>query len=562
MWQRIGVLCGVMMWAVQSWALCPVWSPARAEQEITRLHQQLQRWNEAYWQQGRSEVSDGVYDQLSARLAQWQRCFNAPEQGDLHTPAISGTVNHPVAHTGVRKLANKSTLARWMRDRADLWMQPKVDGVAITLIYHHGRLAQAISRGDGLKGEDWTEKVRQIPAVPQTVSGVLADAVLQGELFWRRQGHIQQQMGGMNARAKVAGAMMRRDSSPLLREFDVFIWAWPDGPATMPQRMRALNDAGFQWSARYTLPVSTVKDADTQRTRWYTSALPFVTDGIIVRAAAEPAARRWLPGQADWAVAWKYQPAAQVTEIKAVNFTVGRSGKIAVIAQLEPVQLDDKQVRRVNIGSVNRWHTLDIAPGDQVEVSLAGQGIPRLDSVVWRNTRRVKPVPPPPRFNSLTCFYATPGCEEQFISRLVWLGSAQALDIKGMGEEGWRALHRTHHFSHLFSWLTLTQATLQSTPGFTGARGQQLWHRFDLARTRPFKRWVKALGAPLPQTAFNSLPAVNWPQLVARDETGWQALPGVGAERARKLVAWFHHVEVARLAQWLAELKIDGFSGH
>ncbi|MGE9665613.1 NAD-dependent DNA ligase LigB, partial [Escherichia coli] len=83
------------------------------------------------------------------------------------------------------------------------------------------------------------------------------------------------------------------------------------------------------------------------------------------------------------------------------------------------------RVQRVNIGSVRRWDEWDIAPGDQILVSLAGQGIPRIDEVVWRSTQRIKPVPPEGRFNSLTCFYATAQCQEQFVARLVWLGAKE-----------------------------------------------------------------------------------------------------------------------------------------
>ncbi|MBA1848169.1 ATP-dependent DNA ligase, partial [Escherichia coli] len=89
-----------------------------------------------------------------------------------------------------------------------------------------------------------------------------------------------------------------------------------------------------------------------------------------------------LPGQAEWLVAWKYQPVAQVAEVKAIQFAVGKSGKISVVASLAPVMLDDKKIQRVNIGSVRRWQEWDIAPGDQILVSLAGQGIPRIDDVV------------------------------------------------------------------------------------------------------------------------------------------------------------------------------------
>ncbi|SQD00548.1 NAD-dependent DNA ligase LigB [Escherichia coli] len=111
---------------------------------------------------------------------------------------------------------------------------------------------------------------------------------------------------------------------------------------------------------------------------------------MVVRGAKEPESRHWLPGQAEWLVAWKYQPVAQVAEVKAIQFAVGKSGKISVVASLAPVMLDDKKVQRVNIGSVRRWQEWDIAPGDQILVSLAGQGIPRIDDVVWRGGRTYK----------------------------------------------------------------------------------------------------------------------------------------------------------------------------
>jgi len=134
-------------------------------------------------------------------------------------------------HPGVRKLTDKYALKRWMSDRRDLWVQPKVDGVAVTLVYRNGQLVQAISRGDGRKGESWTEKVRLIPSLPKRLAGPLANSVLQGEIYLARDGHIQQRMGGVNARAKVAGALMQRGNSLLLNELALFVWAWPDGPA-------------------------------------------------------------------------------------------------------------------------------------------------------------------------------------------------------------------------------------------------------------------------------------------------------------------------------------------
>ena len=554
----MAILISILCWQSSVWAVCPAWSPARAQEEISRLQQQIKQWDDDYWKEGKSEVEDGVYDQLSARLTQWQRCFGN-ETRDVMMPPLNGAVIHPVAHTGVRKMADKIALSLWMRERSDLWVQPKVDGVAVTLVYRDGKLNKAISRGNGLKGEDWTQKVRLISAVPQTVSGPLANSTLQGEIFLKREGHIQQQMGGINARAKVAGLMMRQDDSDTLNSLGVFVWAWPDGPQLMTDRLKELATAGFTLTQTYTRAVKNADEVARVRNAWWKAKLPFVTDGVVVRAAKEPESRHWLPGQAEWLVAWKYQPVAQVVEVKAIQFAVGKSGKISVVASLAPVMLDDKKVQRVNIGSVRRWQEWDIAPGDQILVSLAGQGIPRIDDVVWRGAERTKPTPPENRFNSLTCYFASDVCQEQFISRLVWLGSKQVLGLDGIGEAGWRALHQTHRFEHIFSWLLLTPEQLQNTPGIAKSKSAQLWHQFNLARKQPFTRWVMAMGIPLTRAALNASDERSWSQLLLSTEQFWQQLPGTGSGRARQVIEWKENAQIKKLGSWLAAQQITGF---
>lgn len=553
----MAILISILCWQSSVWAVCPAWSPARAQEEISRLQQQIKQWDDDYWKEGKSEVEDGVYDQLSARLTQWQRCFGS-EPRDVMMPPLNGAVMHPVAHTGVRKMVDKNALSLWMRERSDLWVQPKVDGVAVTLVYRDGKLNKAISRGNGLKGEDWTQKVSLISAVPQTVSGPLANSTLQGEIFLQREGHIQQQMGGINARAKVAGLMMRQDDSDTLNSLGVFVWAWPDGPQLMSDRLKELATAGFTLTQTYTRAVKNADEVARVRNEWWKAELPFVTDGVVVRAAKEPESRHWLPGQAEWLVAWKYQPVAQVAEVKAIQFAVGKSGKISVVASLAPVMLDDKKVQRVNIGSVRRWQEWDIAPGDQILVSLAGQGIPRIDDVVWRGAERTKPTPPENRFNSF-CYFASDVCQEQFISRLVWLGAKQVLGLDGIGEAGWRALHQTHRFEHIFSWLLLTPEQLQNTPGIAKSKSAQLWHQFNLARKQPFTRWVMAMGIPLTRAALNASDERSWSQLLFSTEQFWQQLPGTGSGRARQVIEWKENAQIKKLGSWLAAQQITGF---
>ncbi|SNY66800.1 NAD-dependent DNA ligase LigB [Enterobacter sp. CC120223-11] len=549
-----GALMTCMTFAAQ--AVCPAWPEARAAEEISQLQKQIEAWNTAYWQSGNSGVSDEKFDQLNEQLRTWQRCFGKAAH-ESPIPVPGGAMLHPVAHTGVRKLKDRQSLAQWMAAKTDLWVQPKVDGVAVTLVYRAGKLAQAISRGNGLSGEDWTAKVMQIPAVPKKVDGLLTDSVLQGELFLRQEGHIQEKMGGMNARAKVAGALQRKTNSVVLSRLSIFIWAWAGGPAQFAQKLTLLQKAGFPLVAEYSLPVKSSAEVEAQRQRWFTSPLPFTSDGVVVRSAKEPEGKYWQPGEGSWVAAWKYPPATQIAEVKSIDFTVGRTGKVAVVAVLEPVMLDDKRVRRVNVGSLKRWQEWDIAPGDTLNISLAGQGIPRIDSVAWRSTARTKPQPPERSSDASGCYWASSECQPQFLARLVWAG--RKLQLKGVGEGLWRQLSKAHEFQHLFSWLALSEAQLRQTPGVSTERASLLWHKFDLVKQQPLKQWLLALAIPLSQKTLAALEVQNWAQVAAIPTREWQRLPGMGKEKTSQVLHWLAEPQIIALAQWLAEENVAAF---
>lgn len=541
-------------------ASCPAWPEARTRQEIEKLAQQVSAWDEAYYQQGKSLVSDAVYDSLLEALTAWRGCVGSGQQAQPVRLGATGRLFHPVAHTGVKKLRDKQAVALWMRGRNGLWVQPKVDGVAITLVYRNGRLEKMLSRGDGLKGEDWTYKATGIAAIPRRVPASLANSVLQGELFLKRSGHIQSDMGGVNARAKVAGEMLRIGPITNSDAWGVFIWAWPGGPENMIEKAELLKQAGFSLTAAWTKPVSNVGDIARLRDRWFRQPLPFVTDGIVIRQVREPQAKFWRPGEGEWAVAWKFAPAEQLTAVRKVHFTVGRTGKVAVVLELEETQLDDKRVRRVNIGSVKRWQEWDVVAGDRVKISLAGQGIPRLEEVVWRVGLRDKPTPPGDQAGAVSCFFASLECHEQFLARLTWMSQKSLLDLPGVSQSSWRQLLTGARLQHIFSWLELSQEALLGLPGLTAKKSELLWHRFSLARQQPFIRWVKAMGMPLPANALNEIKEKSWQQLLRRDEISWRRLPGVGATRARQLIDFMKHPQVAALVVFLGQQKIGGFS--
>jgi DNA ligase (NAD+) len=536
---------------------CPAWTPDRASQEMRTLDQQLRRWDAAYHRDGYSPIDDTLYDQSRVRYAQWRACF--PAQAPIVAEPLQsarGSVVPPVVQTGLAKVADAEALAAWMRARgdADLWMQPKADGVAVTLLYIDGVLRQAVSRGDGERGEDWTAKVRAIAAVPNRLPDAPPRVVLQGELVWRMAGHVQATQGSVGARSKVAGALARTDlDAATAAQIGLFVWDWPSGPADMPARLAGLRAFGFADAAAYTVVVTTIDEVRRWRERWYHAPMAFAADGIVVRQGHRPAASTWRAQAPAWAIAWKYPPAQALAEVVAVEFRVGRSGRVTPVLELVPVRLDDRVVRRVSVGSLARWRTLDIRPGDHVALTLAGLTIPRFDSVVWRAPQRVSiEVPDPHAYGSLSCWHPGPGCERQFLARLEWLGGKHGLGLDGIGAGTWRSLIDAGLVDGIVDWLALTRADLAAVPGLGDARADALADSFAQARQRPFEAWSYALGLPAPGTAR------RWAEVAARDAAAWRA-DGLTAAQAQRWVEVSGDDEVRVVAGQLHQAAVAGF---
>ncbi|CAK9886928.1 MAG: DNA ligase B [Candidatus Erwinia impunctatus] len=546
------LLCGCS----SVFAQCPDWTSARAKQELQQLAKKLYQWDDAYYRLGVSEISDEHYDAQQKTYHLWQRCFS-PEEA-LRQPVLpaGGKHPHPVAHAGVKKLSERQALINWMAGRKSLWMQPKIDGVAVTLVYHHGKLVSMVSRGNGRYGEDWSVKAALIPAIPQILKEP-HDMILQGEIFLQMSAHRQSVVGGQSARAKIAGALRANNPVSLLKQEGIFIWAWPDGPQTFEARIQALHDLGFPLVKEWSKPVKTFSEIEAWRETWFTQPLPFATDGVVIHSAP-PAGKYWLPGQGDWAVAWKYDPLKSSSSVRAVEFNVGRTGKISIVLQIDPVVIDDKRISRVNLASLARWYKEDIRPGDKIALSLVGQGIPRFDGVLWRTRQRsTLPVPEQANYHRLTCFIPAPECHAQFLSRLIGLGAPEALNLKGLNRQRWLALIQSGKLEHLFSWLQLTSEQLAGVSGFTARRAEQVYHQFNLARQLPFKRWVKALGVPVPEKALQVMNDKSWSELLNRSTAQWQQLPGVGQQMAEKITGFLADVQIRTLIAYL-EIHLPG----
>lgn len=535
---------------------CPSWSAERARAEVTRLREAVSRWDDHYHRLGESLVADEVYDQSRQRLLHLQGCFALDSELDSLASA-RGPIAHPVRHTGVDKLSGEQAVSQWMAGKTGVWLQPKVDGVAVTLVYRQGRLVQLLSRGDGNQGHDWSRHIEVLQGINRQLPDPV-DLILQGELYLRLVDHVQAQRGSVNARAIVAGLLARKQ---LAREqgagIALFVWDWPQGPSDQGERVAQLAALGFPDSQRYSVAISSAGEAAHWREHWYRSALPFATDGVILRQNIRPSAERWQSNAPYWIAAWKHPFAQALTEVRDVRFRIGRTGRITPVLKLQPVRLDDRLVTQVSLGSLARWQALDIRPGDQVAISLAGLTIPRFEQVVLRATERdAVAAPAPDQYHALTCWQAGEGCEDQFIARLSWLSGKQGLAMPGTGPGTWRRLVRGGQVATLADWLALDAERLAQLPGISDTRAKRLQQSFEAGRSRPFAQWISGLGVPVPR----NLPIEeDWATLTQRSATQWQALPGIGASRASQLHAFFAAEQVQALAQQLSESGIQGF---
>lgn len=537
---------------------CPDWPSAKAHIELNRQQVQIAQWDDSYHRQGISLVADELYDQSVARLAYLRGCFAATSAATSNPLKTSrGPVAHPIPHTGLTKLPDEADVQSWLKGRSDVWIQPKVDGVAVTLVYVDGKLVSVISRGDGISGQDWTGHALQIEAIPRHLPWK-KDVVLQGELYWRLTAHVQADAGSLNARSKVAGLLARHAiSAEEGAQVGLFVWDWPEGPSDMNERLAGLRAMGFEDSIRFSEPLHGFAQAKNWREHWYRAPLPFATDGVVIRQGERPSAEHWQAKAPYWIAAWKYPFAKALAEVRKVQFNIGRSGKITPVLDIEPVRLDDRNIARISVGSLKRWQDMDIRPGDQVALTLAGLTIPRLDGVVSRSVERVPlDVPQPGQYHSLSCWQPVDGCESQFRERLKWLSGKKGLALSGVGPGTWDTLINSGQINGLLDWMTLGSAQLANIPGLGERSSAKLLASFQAAREKPFAVWLKAIGLP-PATGVDL--GESWATLASRSIVEWQAEPGIGSGRAKQLHAFFQDAQVQALTRQLRDKGINGF---
>ena len=457
---------------------------ARLEVELEQLTQQI-RYHEAAYRAGVPEITDAGFDDLVERYGELaDRLGIDPSErldvqpGQDHTAGFE-TVEHREPMLSLEKLspnrrdsggepmALSDQLSAWFRrrrkelevDELPVIVEPKVDGISVSLLYAGGELRRAVTRGDGRKGDVITKQVVQLGTVPTKLKRAgKGEIEIRGELYWplaefaRFNATLEKPL--INPRNGCAGMMKRKDPAGLeatgIRAFFYQV-AWDDGvelPPTQHEVLQWLADRGAGVYLSEVFQTTTEEEAlqyceDYQARR---GKLDYDIDGMVIKVDdLRLYARLGATGHhPHWGIAYKFPPERKPTELLDIEVSVGKSGKLTPVAILEPVFVSGTTVSRASLHNFVELERKDVRVGDTVLVEKAGEIIPQVVEVDRSKRKRgAKRFVPPDACptcgtevvsEEIFIYCPNPACPDQVRERLRHFASRQAMDIDGMGE--------------------------------------------------------------------------------------------------------------------------------
>ncbi|NCW28448.1 MAG: NAD-dependent DNA ligase LigA, partial [Verrucomicrobia bacterium] len=471
---------------------------------------------------------------------------------------------------------------------AEFAIEPKVDGVAVSVRYEKGRLVQGLTRGDGEKGDDITENLKTVRTLPLSVPGLPAVIEFRGEVYlpqaafdsMNRTREKQGEALFANPRNAAAGTLKLLDSREVAqRPLAVVFYGLGEisgSPLTnqidLHQQILAWGLPGHSWfrHVRGTPGVlHAVRELDQARTKF-----PFATDGAVIKVNRFD--QQKILGSTDkaprWAIAYKYAPEQAETRLHAVSFQVGRTGVITPVAELEPVQLSGTTVARATLHNFEEIARKDIRVGDWVTVEKAGEIIPAVISVnLKKRPKNSRPIPIPtlcpvcqgPLVKEevfLRC--CSRDCVGQLKRRLQHFAHRGAMDIEGMGEAMVGQLIDAGLVQHLGQIYDLSQQELEELERMGEKSAANLVEGIAASKKRPLGRLIFALGIPQVGAVLSEALARHFHSLEALSKAKVADLiqvKDVGEKVAEEIVAFF---EEASTRQLLQSLKKAGLNFH
>lgn len=563
------------------------YSPTGDEARIIELREVLNRHNHNYYVLNQPTISDQEFDHLMRELQDLEAAH--PELADPLSPTqrvgsdLSQGFEQVVHERPMMSLGNSYSIEEvqdFLRRAKDgLGGEPveivgemKYDGTSISVTYENGRLLRAVTRGDGVRGDDVTANVITIKSIPLQLPKDMDYPTrfeVRGEILlpWASFERLNQERAFneeplfANPRNAAAGTLKMQNSAEVSRRgLDAYFYFLLGDNLpyyTHTEAMAALSSWGFK--VAHTEVLESIDAVRSFIERWDIDrkALPVATDGLVFKLNH---LRQWLNLGATaksprWAIAYKFAPERECTKLRYVSYEVGRTGVITPVANLDPVLLSGTIVKRASLHNEDIIRQLDIHDGDMVYVEKGGEIIPKIVGV---DTKQREPDAKPLQFvtNCPVCGTALTrvegeaawvcpnkwGCKPQITGRIEHFVGRHAMNIDGIGEEVAVQLHESGLVNDIADLYSLTIEKLVSLDRFQLKSAHRIMKGIEQSKQVPFERVIFALSIQfVGETTAKVLArnVQNIDRLMEMNTDELSAIPEIGPKIAQSIVEYF-----------------------
>ena len=511
------------------------------EAEIYRLREELDKHNYNYYVLNSPTISDEEYDKMMRRLqeleAEHEELFDplSPTQrvgSDLTAGFVQVAHERPMLSLSntysIEEVEDflRRTKEQLGGDSLEIVGEMKFDGTSISLIYEHGALVQAVTRGDGVRGDDVTVNVKTIRSIPLRLHGndypdhfeVRGEIVMPWKSFdaLNKEREYNEEPLLANPRNAAAGTLKTLNPAEVARRgLDAyFYYLLCDGNAyaTHYECLQALKKWGFKVSETTRL-LSDISEAKQFIDYWAEARkkLEVATDGLVFKVN-DLRQQRYLGATAKsprWAIAYKFQAERALTKLRHVSFETGRTGVITPVANLEPVLLSGTIVKRASLHNEDIIRQLDIYDDDYLYVEKGGEIIPKIVGVE-KSRRKLggKPVEfvkncpvcgTPLVKNEGEAAWVCPnrdGCRPQITGRIEHFVGRRMMNIDGIGEETVEQLYDAGLVANIADLYDLTENALMTVGRIGELTSRRIMRGIEASKNVPFERVVYALSIP------------------------------------------------------------------
>ena len=573
------------------------------KEEILSLREELHRHNYNYYVLNAPVISDEEFDMKMHRLQDLEQMY--PELDDPNSPTRRvgsdlnnefQTVLHKRPMLSLANTYNRQEVAEFYQRVSEglhgapfeICCELKFDGLSISLHYERGRLVRAVTRGDGVQGDDVTENVRTIRTIPLSlpVGGTYPDEFeIRGEVLmpWAsfdRLNSEREREGEplfANPRNAASGTLKSKNSSVVAqRGLDAYLYYLLGEGVPGDSHYANLQAAaawGFQISAQMRL-AHTLEDIYDYIDYWDTERrnLPVATDGIVlkVNSLAQQRALGMTAKSPRWAIAYKFKAEQEETILRQVVFQVGRTGAVTPVANMDPVHLAGTQVRRATLHNADFMAQLHLHVGDRVLVEKGGEIIPKIVDNVTPNHPDAIPFitrcpvcgTPLVRYEGESAYYCPneSGCPPLLLGRIEHFISRKAMNINSLGPETVDALYRTGLIADAADLYGLTEEQLLTIEGGGCEMARRIIQSIDESRAVPFERVLFAIGIRFVGEIAAKALARNFGSMEAVRNASLEsllAINGIGEVIARSVTTFFHDEKNLAYVQRLCQAGLQ-----